>query len=102
MCGACGILAGAPDWVEGGEAASGAVKLQERRRRIALVNRLLAPGGTHLREFGGRLVLQSATGRTRIVTELAHVWLEADEIGCRPVGLGRVRGLAIGAGPPPR
>jgi len=85
MCGACGILAGAPDWVEGGGDGTGAAKLAERRRRIALVNRLLAPGGVRLRDFAGRLVLQSATGRTRIVTELAHVWLAADQIGRRPV-----------------
>ena len=89
MCGACGILAGAPDWVEGAGAGpgaeGGAARLMERQRRIALVNRLLAPNGLQLRAFGGRLVLQSATGRTKIVTELAHVWRAADEIGRRPV-----------------
>lgn len=85
MCGACGILAGTPDWADRAAAAAGPARLRERQRRIALVNGLLAPCGVRLREFGGRLVLQSATGRTRIVTELAHVWRAADEIGRAPV-----------------
>ena len=85
MCGACGILSGTPDWVEGGGSAPGGNKLAERYRRIALVNALLAPSGVRLRDFGGRLVVQSATGRSRIVADLAHVWRAADDIGRRPV-----------------
>ena len=87
MCSACGILAGTPDWVEGvgkgGEQGSNssADKLGERQRRVALVNQLLAPAQLRLRAFGTRLVLQSATGQTRIVTDLTHVWRAADEIG---------------------
>lgn len=81
MCGACGILSGTPDWVEGGDSVRPSNRLAERYRRIALVNRFLAPTSVHLRVFGNRLVVQSATGRTRIVTDLAHVWRTADEIG---------------------
>ena len=84
MCSACGVLAGTPDWTEGGSERA-ANKLAERQRRIRLVNRLLEPSGVRLRDFGVRLVLQSATGRTRIVADLAHVWRAADEIGRRPV-----------------
>jgi hypothetical protein len=91
VCSACGILAGTPDWVDGvgvarseGQAAS-AGRLAERQRRIDLVNRLLAPAQVTLRAFGTRLVVQSATGQTRIVTDLAHVWLAADQIGRNPV-----------------
>jgi hypothetical protein len=91
VCSACGILAGTPDWVEGfGNAAGSASaaisgRLSERNRRIALVNRLLAPAQVTLRAFGPRLVVQSATGHTRIVSDLAHVWRAADEIGRRQV-----------------
>lgn len=85
MCGACGILGGTPDWVEGAGRAAGASKIAERQRRIALVNGLLVTTGVRLRDFGGRLVLQSSTGRTRIVSDLAHVWKAAEEIGRRPV-----------------
>lgn len=85
MCGACGILSGTPDWVEGGESAPAGNKLAERYRRIALVNRLLTPTGVRLSSFGNQLVVRSATGRTRIVTDLAHVWRAAEEIGRRAV-----------------
>lgn len=91
MCSACGILAGTPDWVEcvgqsgGPAAATAAGRLGERQRRIALVNQLLAPAQVRLRAFGMRLVVQSATGQTRIVADLAHVWRAADEIGRRRV-----------------
>lgn len=87
MCSACGVLAGTPDWAEGVAGADGAGsvspagKLRERQHRIAVVNRMLAPARVKLRAFGTRLVLQSATGQTRIVTDLAHVWRAADEIG---------------------
>ena len=85
MCGACGILAGTPDWVDGAGARDGVQRLAERHKRIKLVNSLLGPAGVRLRDFGGRLVLQSSTGRTRIVTDLAHVWKAADEIGRREI-----------------
>lgn len=94
MCSACGILAGTPDWVDGAEAATGAARLAERQRRIRLANSLLAPAGVRLRDFGGRLVLQSSTGRTRIVSDLAHVWKAADEIGRRPIDPLSIEGTA--------
>jgi hypothetical protein len=87
VCSACGLLAGTPDWADGvagaGDASSvsSASKMRERQHRIAVVNRMLAPVRVKLRAFGTRLVLQSATGQTRIVTDLAHVWRAADEIG---------------------
>lgn len=85
MCGACGILSGAPDWADGLGPMPGTTALAERYRRIALVNRLLVPSAVRLRDVGGRLVVQSATGRTRIVADLAHVWQAADDVGQRPV-----------------
>ena len=87
MCGACGILGGGPDWLDrigtpgGIGATSGETRLGERRRRIGLVNRMLAPTGVRLSDFGGKLIVRSATGRVRIVDDLAHVWLAAEQIG---------------------
>jgi hypothetical protein len=84
MCGACGILTGGPHWsdpVEGQAEAGGATRLVERQRRIALVNRLLAPSGMRLSEHGGQLVVRSPTGRTRLVNDLAHVWPAAESLG---------------------
>ena len=87
MCGACGILGGGPDWVDrvdnpnGVGAAAGLTRLAERQRRIALVNRLLASSSVRLSEQGRQLIVQSRTGRTKLVTDLAHVWAAADLLG---------------------
>ena len=83
MCGACGILRGGSDWIDGfGDAdVSMRDRLAERRRRIALVNRLLDGTGVRLTEHGRQLIVRSATGSTRFVADLAHVWRCADEAG---------------------
>ncbi len=87
MCSACGILQGGSDWIDGvaGEAGAPHLRLAERRRRMALVNMLLAGSGVSLSEHGRQLVVRSATGGTRLVTDLAHVWRAADELGRRRV-----------------
>jgi hypothetical protein len=89
MCGACGILGGGPDWMDPiGHAAAygglGRTRLAERQRRLALANRLLAASGVRLTEQGRQIVVRSATGRSRIATDLVHVWAAADSLGRRP------------------
>lgn len=87
MCGACGILGAGPDWLDRADgpdgigAPAGLTRLAERQRRIALVNRLLAPSRTRLSEQGRQLIVRGPTGRTKIVTDLAHVWSAADLVG---------------------
>lgn len=87
MCGACGILQNGQDWTEGfGSREEAATlppdrRLAERRRRMALINELLASTGVRLREQGRQLVLSGPTGATAVVTDLAHVWREADRLG---------------------
>lgn len=89
MCGACGILQNGKDWTEGfgqsatdaGTASAPHLRLAERRARMALVNDLLAPTGVTLREQGRQLILRGPTGATAVVTDLAHVWREADRLG---------------------
>lgn len=87
MCGACGILQNGQDWTEGfGRSAPETaphLRLADRRRRLALVNELLAPTGVSLREQGRQLILRGPTGATSVVTDLAHVWREADRLGRR-------------------
>jgi hypothetical protein len=85
MCSACGILQGGSDWIDGVGDAAGPTRgrLAERRRRIALVNVLLEGSGVRLSEHGRQLVVRSATGATKLVTDLAHVWRTADELGRR-------------------
>jgi hypothetical protein len=79
MCGACGLLHGGSDWADGPEPAR--LGLAERQRRIRLLNRVLALRGLKLGEQGRQFVLRGPTGRTRIVRDLAHVWVAAQEIG---------------------
>lgn len=87
MCGACGILQNGHDWTEGfgtgprGDALPPHERLAERRRRLALVNELLAPTGVSLREQGRQLILRGPTGATAVVSDLAHLWRKADELG---------------------
>jgi hypothetical protein len=87
MCGACGILGGGVDWIDSmiDDQQAPHKKLAERRRRIALVNMLLEDAGVRLNEHGRQLVVRGPTGATRLVTELAHVWRSADELGRRKV-----------------
>ena len=89
MCGACGLLVGGSDWADGSAehrgGAAGHSRLVERQRRIALVNRLLAAAGVRLSEQGRHFIVRGATGRTQLVTDLAHVWVMADRLGRHPV-----------------
>lgn len=91
MCAACGVLSGAPDWLDrvGNESGIGAdaeeTRLRERQRLIDMVNLLLWPSRAKIRDFGERLIVQSPTGMTKIVDNLAHVWQAADQIGLRAV-----------------
>lgn len=86
MCGACGVLGGGPEWLDRVDNADGVphdaglTLVAERERRVALVNLLLAPKRLGLRSFGRRMVLASPTGRSEIVDDLRHVWMEADRM----------------------
>jgi hypothetical protein len=85
MCSACGLLRTGPEWIEGvteDEIASHR-RLAARRRRIALINMVLEGSGVKLTEHGRQLIVRGPTGSTRLVTELAHVWRAADELGRR-------------------
>ena len=86
MCGACGILAGGPEWIERignperiGDAGD-MTRIAQRQRRIALANMLLRSSGIHLIEVNGSLMLRGPTGRHEIVDTLRHVWSAADRL----------------------
>jgi hypothetical protein len=46
---------------------------------------MLEGSGVKLTEHGRQLIVRGPTGSTRLVTELAHVWRAADELGRRKV-----------------
>ncbi len=83
MCSACGVLQDGPEWFDG--VGSCRPPLAEQQKRLRLINRLLAPGGTSASEFGGKLILRNQTGMTRLVPDMAHLWTAAGEIGRRAV-----------------
>jgi hypothetical protein len=87
MCSACGILRGGVEWVDGvtGDDEAPHKRWAERSRRVALINMLLEGSGVRLTEHGRQLILRGPTGATRLVSELAHVWRSADELGRRIV-----------------
>lgn len=91
MCGACGVLAGGPDWTDrvGNPGGIGhderLTRGAERQHRVRLVNMMLKPGGARLIDCGSLMVLRGATGRTEVVDSLAHVWTAMDRVGPRSV-----------------
>ncbi len=91
MCGACGVLSGGSEWLEragnpdGIGADARVTRVAERQKRIQLVNKLLARTGAKLRDFGSKLMPQGPTGQTKMVNDLAHVWVAADAIGLKQV-----------------
>ena len=87
MCSACGLLRSGVEWIEGvtGDENVPDRGLAERRRRITLINMLLEGSGVKLTEHARQLIVRGPTGTTRLVTELAHVWRAADELGRRKV-----------------
>lgn len=91
MCSACGVLSGTPDWMDrvgnpdgiGNEGKE--TRRTERQKLLKMVNILLSPSRAKVTDFGEQLILKSATGKTKIVDSLGHVWVEADNIGLRKV-----------------
>lgn len=89
MCSLCGILGADAHWTERtDEREAGRVdgpRRQERLRRCALANRVLAAYRLKLADFEGRsYVLRSATGRAEIVPDLAGMWAAAERLAGRP------------------
>ena len=91
MCSACGVLNGGSDWLERAENPDGigseenVTRRAERQNLINMVNILLAPSRVKLCDFNTNLIVKGPTGQTKIVSDLAHVWVMADTIGMRIV-----------------
>lgn len=89
MCSACGVLSGGSDWLERAENPDGigskenVTRRAERQNLINMVNILLAPSKVKLCDFNTNLIVKGPTGQTKIVSDLAHVWVMADTMGMR-------------------
>lgn len=90
MCGLCGVFGSEGHWTDaaGNDAVFGdgarVTRLQERRYRVGLANRILRHYGLTLNDWDGRsFVLRSHTGQARLVDHIAAVWPVAARLSPR-------------------
>jgi hypothetical protein len=92
MCALCGVLGGAEHWTDA-VARSGiftrntdaASRRRDRLNRVAVANRVLKHYRMTLADWqGSTFVLSTATGKTEIVDNLAHLWTAAERLLGRP------------------
>jgi len=90
MCALCGVLGGTEHWTD---AVAGvftrntdaASRRRERINRVAAANRVLAYYRMNLSDWqGSAFVLSTATGKSEIVDNLAHLWIAAERLLGRP------------------
>jgi hypothetical protein len=92
MCGLCGVLAAEAHWTERtgreevfGAQAANRPRRQERLKRVALANKILAHYGLKLGDWdGSQLVLSSFTGRSEVVRHVGALWPAAERVANRP------------------
>src|SRR3954471_23712884 len=92
----CGVLGGSEHWTDA-VARPGiftrntdpAARRRERMNRVAAANRVLAHYRLTLADWqGSAFVLSTATGKTEIVDNLAHLWIAAERLlgrACDPL-----------------
>ncbi len=93
MCALCGVLTDGPHWTEAGTdagradaAPAGRDRYLERRRRLALLNRILAAYGCKADDWAGAqyLVHNRSGGATEVVADLPQIWLAVERLIRRP------------------
>jgi hypothetical protein len=92
MCALCGVLGGSGHWTDAAARpgvftrnTSATERRRERMNRVAAANRILRHFGLRLADWQGTsFVLSTATGRTELVEDLAHLWLVAERLLGRP------------------
>jgi hypothetical protein len=88
MCALCGVLGGAEHWTDAvarpgvfTRNTDAASRQRERLDRVAAANRVLKHYRMSLADWqGSAFVLSSATGKTEIVDNLAHLWTAAERL----------------------
>jgi hypothetical protein len=88
MCALCGVLGAAEHWTAA-VARPGvftrntdpASRRRDRANQVAAANRVLKHYGMRLADWqGSAFVLSTATGKTEIVDNLAHLWTAAERL----------------------
>ena len=91
MCALCGVLGGGDHWSDAvaqpgvfTRNTSSHDRRRERTDRIAIANRILKRFGMSLGDWQGTsYVLSTATGKSEIVENLAHLWPAAQRLSGR-------------------
>ena len=92
MCALCGVLGGSDHWTDAvarpgvfTRNTDAVSRRRERTKRVAAANRVLAHYRMSLADWqGSAFVLVTATGKTEIVDNLAHLWIAAERLLGRP------------------
>ncbi|WP_025127838.1 hypothetical protein [Pseudomonas sp. PH1b] len=84
MCGLCGLLGEDVHWSD--PLGDGLPRRRERLRRIAAINRVLAPLRLKVEDFqGSAYLLLGATGRQELASGLEQLWALAESMLGRPL-----------------
>jgi len=92
MCALCGVLGGAGHWTDAAarpgiftRTSTALERRRERAQRVTRANRVLRHYRLHLSDWQGTsFLLSTATGKTEIVDNLAHLWMAAEKLTGRP------------------
>ena len=89
MCGLCGLFGEEAHWATGlernGQSGDSVRRRQLRARRIAIINRLLAPHHIKVGDWQGtQYQLHGATGKTALAENLSQIWAAVENISGRP------------------
>jgi hypothetical protein len=83
MCALCGVLGGPEHWADTPTSDPHA-RRRERARRVQAANRVLAEYSMQLADWqGSAYLLSTATGKTELVENLAHLWATAERLSGR-------------------
>lgn len=93
MCEVCAIFGAGEHWSDFGRQRNERFPFEdirhyrrERRRRVALLNRLLGPRGLTVEEWDGEaLQVGEAAGRTMLAPTLSDVWRAVDALSGAPL-----------------
>src|ERR1700704_3169204 len=88
----CGVLGGPEHWTDAvarpgvfTRNTDAAGRRRERMNRVAAANRVLSHYRMNLADWqGSAFVLSTATGKTEIVDNLAHLWMAAERLLGQP------------------
>ncbi len=92
MCALCGVLGETEHWTDAvarpgvfTRNTDAASRRRERMNRVAAANRVLKHYRMNLADWQGTaFVLSTATGKSEIVDNLAHLWMAAERLLGRP------------------